>query len=97
MKALHEMGVAELGRSLASKEVSSTEVTKHLLARLATHEHLGAWLSVDGDAALVQPQAADQRRAAGEDGALLGVPLAHNDIFVTRDPPTTAGSKLLQG
>ena len=26
---------------------------------------------------------------------LLGVPLAHKDIFVTRDLPTTAGSKIL--
>ena len=34
--------------------------------------------------ALQQAQAADARRAAGERGALLGVPLAHKDIFVTR-------------
>ncbi|WP_280153303.1 Asp-tRNA(Asn)/Glu-tRNA(Gln) amidotransferase subunit GatA [Piscinibacter sp. XHJ-5] len=97
MKALHEMGVAELGRALASKEVSSTEATKHLLARVATHEHLGAWLAVDAQHALAQAQAADQRRAAGAAGPLLGVPLAHKDIFVTSVLPTTAGSKMLEG
>jgi aspartyl-tRNA(Asn)/glutamyl-tRNA(Gln) amidotransferase subunit A len=97
MKPLHEMGVAELRRALGSKEVSSTEVTKHLLARVASHEHLGAWLSVDGDAALARAQAADQRRSGGDAGPLLGVPLAHKDIFVTRDLPTTAGSKMLEG
>jgi len=97
MKPLHDMGVAELGRALGSKDVSSTEITKHLLARVATHEHLGAWLSVDGDAALAQAHAADQRRSSGETGVLLGVPLAHKDIFVTRDLPTTAGSKMLEG
>lgn len=97
MKALHEMGVAELGRALASKEVSSVEITKHLLARVASREHLGAWLAVDAEHAVAQAQAADQRRAAGAGGPLLGVPLAHKDVFVTSVLPTTAGSKMLAG
>ena len=95
MPALHEMGVAELGRALAAKSVSSVELTTHLLARLATHQQLGAMLCVDDSLALRQAGAADARRAAGESGALLGVPLAHKDIFVTQDLPTTAGSKIL--
>ena len=97
MKALHEMGVAELGRALADKSASSVEITTHLLARVATHEHLGAWLCVDADAALRQALSADTERARGRSGALLGVPLAHKDIFVTRELPTTAGSKMLSG
>ena len=97
MKAPHDMGVAELGRALTTRELSSVEVTKHLLARVASHEHLGAWLSLDADHAVAQAQAADQRRAAGATGALLGVPIAHKDIFVTSVLPTTAGSKMLEG
>jgi aspartyl-tRNA(Asn)/glutamyl-tRNA(Gln) amidotransferase subunit A len=97
MNAPHEMGVAELGRAMAAGAVSSTELTKHLLARGATHEQLGAWLAVDGEHAIAQAQAADQRRAAGASGPLLGVPLAHKDIFVTSVLPTTAGSKMLDG
>ena len=97
MKPLHEMGVADLGRALDAGVVSSVEITKHLLARVASHEQLGACLCTDRDAALAQASAADARRAAGERGALLGVPLAHKDIFVTRDLPTTAGSKILAG
>ena len=96
-RELHDMGVAELGRALAAKDVSSTELTKHLLARVAAHEHLGALLVCDPVLALQQAQAADAHRAAGRGGALLGVPLAHKDIFVTRDWPTTAGSKMLAG
>ena len=97
MKALHDMGVAELGRALDEKRVSSVEVTTHLLARVAAHEQLGALLASDAGLALGQARVADARRAAGESGALLGVPLAHKDIFVTNDLPTTAGSKMLAG
>jgi len=95
--ALHALGVAELSRALQDKQVSSVELTQHLLARIATHEHLGAFLAVDADHALADARAADERRAQGQAGVLTGVPLAHKDIFVTRELPTTAGSKMLQG
>jgi len=95
--ALHQMGVADLGRALAAKDVSSVEATTHLLARLASHHQLGVVLHADEAHALAQARDADARRAAGETGALLGVPLAHKDIFVTRELPTTAGSKILAG
>ncbi|HET7793915.1 MAG TPA: Asp-tRNA(Asn)/Glu-tRNA(Gln) amidotransferase subunit GatA, partial [Rhizobacter sp.] len=95
MKDLHHLSAADMGRALADKAVSSVELTKHLLARVAAHEHLGAFLCVDETAAMQQAAAADARRAAGERGALLGVPLAHKDIFVTQALPTTAGSKML--
>jgi len=97
MKALHDMGVADLGRALDAGLVSSVEITTHLLARVAAHEQLGALLSTDAELALRQASAADARRATGERGALLGVPLAHKDIFVTSELPTTAGSKMLAG
>ncbi len=96
-KELHALGVAGLGRALAAKEVSSAEVTSHLLARIAAHEHLGATLALDADAALAQARAADARRAGGDNGPLVGVPLAHKDVFVTRALPTTAGSRMLAG
>lgn len=96
MKALHEMGVAELGRALDAKEVSSVEAVQHQLERLAAHAELNTVLGLDPQA-LEQAAAADARRAGGERSALLGVPIAHKDIFVTRDTPTTAGSKMLAG
>ena len=97
MTALHGMGVAELARRLGSREISSVEITTHLLARVASHEHLGAFLCVDETYALESARHADRERAAGRDAPLLGVPVAHKDIFVTRDLPTTAGSKILAG
>ena len=97
MKALHEMGVAEMGRALDDGTVSSRELSKHLLARFAAHHELGTLLSSDESLTLHQAEAADARRARGEHGPLLGVPLAHKDIFVTRDLPSTAGSRMLEG
>ena len=94
-RPVHEWGVAELGAALASKQLSSVELTQHQLARVAGAGELGAFLHVDAEAALGQALAADVRRADGEGGALLGVPVAHKDIFVTADGPTTAGSKIL--
>jgi aspartyl-tRNA(Asn)/glutamyl-tRNA(Gln) amidotransferase subunit A len=97
MKALHDLGVAESSRALAAGQVSSLELTEHLLARVAEHDSLGCFLHLDAELALAAATAADLRRAAGSSAALLGVPLAHKDIFVTKDMPTTAGSKMLSG
>ncbi len=94
---LHHLGVADLARQLDAKAVSSVEITKHLLARVAAHQQLGAFLCTDEAAALAQARAADDRRAKGDTGPLLGVPLAHKDIFVTTDFPSTAASKMLEG
>ncbi|WP_309637806.1 Asp-tRNA(Asn)/Glu-tRNA(Gln) amidotransferase subunit GatA [Methylibium sp.] len=97
-EALHCLGVAELAVALAAKTVSSEEVTRHLLARLAAHEHLGAFLCSDAELALAQARASDARRANdGARGALDGVPIAHKDIYVTTDFPSTAASKMLAG
>ncbi|WP_284618257.1 Asp-tRNA(Asn)/Glu-tRNA(Gln) amidotransferase subunit GatA [Aquabacterium humicola] len=94
---LHELGVADLGRALAAKQVSSDELVTHLLARVDSRSRLGAFLHVDAEGAHAAAKAADARRAAGESSPLLGVPIAHKDIFVTADAPTTAGSKMLEG
>ena len=91
---LHDLSVFDLAAKLAAGNVSSVEVTQHFLTRVKS-EQLGAFLAVDADASLAQAKAADVRLAAGERTPLLGVPLAHKDVFVTRDFPTTAASKML--
>ena len=95
MSALHDLSVAQLAARLASGDVSSVELTGHFLARIQAEDALGAFLATDADTSLAQARAADARLAAGERTPLLGVPLAHKDVFVTRDFPTTAGSKML--
>jgi aspartyl-tRNA(Asn)/glutamyl-tRNA(Gln) amidotransferase subunit A len=94
--ALHDLTVAQLATKLRQKEVSALETAQYFLARGAMHESLGAYLAIDAEATLAQARAADKRISAGESAALLGVPIAHKDIFVTRDFPSTAGSKMLE-
>jgi aspartyl-tRNA(Asn)/glutamyl-tRNA(Gln) amidotransferase subunit A len=97
MKELHQLGVAELAIAIADQKTSSVEAAQVLLARAKQHESLGAYLAFNEDLTLAQAKAADARIAAGERGPLLGVPLAHKDIFVTQGFPSTAGSKMLEG
>jgi aspartyl-tRNA(Asn)/glutamyl-tRNA(Gln) amidotransferase subunit A len=97
MTDLHQLDVSALAAMLAARQVSSVEVTQHLLARARAHEGLGAYLALDEAVSLAQARAADARLAQGERAPLLGVPLAHKDVLVTNDFPTTAGSKMLQG
>jgi aspartyl-tRNA(Asn)/glutamyl-tRNA(Gln) amidotransferase subunit A len=91
------LGVADARRALAARELSSVELTKHLLARITAHHALGAFLHVDAAAAVRAAEQADARRARGDTSPLLGVPIAHKDVFVTADAPSTAGSKMLAG
>ena len=96
MADLHTLGVAQLSALLQKKELSAVELATRMLARLGGNPH-NAFLSVDSEVTLAQAKAADARMAAGDISPLLGVPIAHKDIFVTTDFPTTAGSRILEG
>ncbi|MEV6040375.1 Asp-tRNA(Asn)/Glu-tRNA(Gln) amidotransferase subunit GatA [Nonomuraea sp. NPDC052116] len=90
---------AELGSMIAGGEVSAVEVAEAHLDRMAEVEpKVQAFLHVDRETTLEQARAVDARLRAGEKlGPLAGVPIAHKDIFATRDMPTTAASKILEG
>ena len=89
----------ELAAALAQKRVSSVELTTLFLDRIERHNPtLNAFVSVDRDLALAVARTADARRAkvsTCETAPLLGIPLAHKDIFCTAGRPTTCGSKML--
>jgi aspartyl-tRNA(Asn)/glutamyl-tRNA(Gln) amidotransferase subunit A len=95
MSALHQLTTTQLAAKIAAKEISSVEATQAAIARAKQHESLGAFLCTNEEVALRQARAADARIAAGERTALLGVPIAHKDIFVTGEFPSTAASKML--
>jgi aspartyl-tRNA(Asn)/glutamyl-tRNA(Gln) amidotransferase subunit A len=95
--ALHDLTVTQLAARLRAREVSAVETAKHFLARAQAQESLGAFLQISEDVTLDQARAADQRLASGSAGTLEGVPIAHKDIFVTKDFTSTAGSSMLAG
>jgi aspartyl-tRNA(Asn)/glutamyl-tRNA(Gln) amidotransferase subunit A len=90
---------AELGRLLSAGEVAAVEVTRAFLDRIEAEDAaLGAYLHVDGEAALRTAEQVDAARAGGAaTGPLAGVPLALKDVVVTEGVPTTSGSKILEG
>ena len=96
---LHDLTVAQLAGKLRKRQVSAVETAQHFLGRAKANAALGAFLNFNEEATLTQARAADAALASGTDAAspLVGIPLAHKDIFVTRDFVTTAGSKMLAG
>jgi aspartyl-tRNA(Asn)/glutamyl-tRNA(Gln) amidotransferase subunit A len=98
--ALHDLGVSQLAQHLRARKVSALETAQHFLTRAREHAALGAFLDINEEVTLAQARAADVALAAGTaspSAALLGVPVAHKDIFVTKDFVSTAGSKMLAG
>lgn len=79
---------------LSKGEYSSVELTQTYLDRIENHQSLNAFVSISKDV-LEKARQADQLRAAGERKPLLGIPLAHKDIFCEAGVRTTAGSKML--
>jgi aspartyl-tRNA(Asn)/glutamyl-tRNA(Gln) amidotransferase subunit A len=86
----------QLSDALASRRISSLELTEFFLRRAAAfNPQFNAFITLDAEASLAQARQADQRLAAGLGGALTGIPVAHKDIFCTKGWLTTCGSKML--
>ena len=95
---ISEMTVASASAALASKEISSVELVKSLLAAVdAKDGEIGAYLTFDRDGALKQAASADAARASGATGPLLGIPVAMKDIINVCGQPCTCASKILEG
>ncbi|WAX57905.1 Asp-tRNA(Asn)/Glu-tRNA(Gln) amidotransferase subunit GatA [Jatrophihabitans cynanchi] len=99
MDELIRLTAADTAAKIATGEVSAVEVAQAHLDRIdAVDGALHAFLHVDADGAIAAAKAVDAKRAAGEAlSPLAGVPLAMKDVVVTKDLPTTCGSKILQG
>ena len=92
---LHTLSLRELRAQLDSKQISAVELAQHFLDRADAQADLNAFIRRDPAVTLAQARAADATIAASQAGALTGLPIAHKDVFVTRDFATTAGSKIL--
>lgn len=89
-------GLDAIADALHAKKVSATELASEQL-RAIQASALNAFLAVDPEVTLAQARAADAQLATDAAHRLTGIPIAHKDIFVTRDWPTTAASRMLEG
>ncbi|MBL6918099.1 MAG: Asp-tRNA(Asn)/Glu-tRNA(Gln) amidotransferase subunit GatA [Gammaproteobacteria bacterium] len=94
---LHLLSLKALRERLQKREVSSVELTKHFIDRIAKFSDLNAFISVDEEGALASAEDADKSLNKNQSGNLTGIPIAHKDIFCTKRLRTTCGSKMLAG
>jgi aspartyl-tRNA(Asn)/glutamyl-tRNA(Gln) amidotransferase subunit A len=97
MVEVHWSTIQEAQALLRKGQASSVELTQALLDRiLDVDNRVRAYISLLPEEALAQAEAADRRRAAGDDTPVLGIPLAIKDVLCTQSIPTTCGSRILE-
>ncbi len=93
---MHTKTLLELSHALHAREISSVELTRYFLDRIARYDdQLNSFITVTEQLALSQATAADAQLQAGTAGQLCGIPLAHKDIFCTSGVKTSCGSRML--
>ncbi|PNK60338.1 Asp-tRNA(Asn)/Glu-tRNA(Gln) amidotransferase subunit GatA [Psychrobacter sp. FDAARGOS_221] len=99
MSDLHHLSIAQLIDGLEGQQFSSVELTDHFLKRInSLDKDINSFITLDEDGARQAAQQADDKRRSGDDLSntpLLGVPMAHKDLFCTKGVLTTSGSKML--
>lgn len=91
----HTKTIKEISTSLQRKEVSSQELATYFLQRISVAADLNAFVDLNEEQTMREAKLADEQLANGNKSLLMGIPVAHKDVFVTKHWKTTAGSKIL--
>jgi aspartyl-tRNA(Asn)/glutamyl-tRNA(Gln) amidotransferase subunit A len=90
-------GAVRIAHQVRSGALAPVEVAELFLARIETHRHLNAFITVDPALVMEEAQVMAQRLKRGEDlGPLAGVPVAVKDLMPVRGYPLTAGTKAIE-
>jgi aspartyl-tRNA(Asn)/glutamyl-tRNA(Gln) amidotransferase subunit A len=90
--------ISEIAPRLRRKEVSPVELTRECLDRIEKlNPALNAFITVTGESALAEAQAAESEISRGDwRGPLHGIPIALKDLIDTAGTRTTAASALFE-
>ncbi|MBI4293835.1 MAG: amidase [Betaproteobacteria bacterium] len=95
MTELNRLSACEAARKIAAKEITSEQLVRACLARIADRDaQVQAWQHVDAQAAIAQARELDRSASRGP---LHGVPLGVKDIFDTHDMPSEYGCAIYKG
>ena len=97
MTSLSTLTIADARDMLRAGETTSRRITEDCLGAIAEAGALNAFVTVTADKALAMAEAADQRRANGDDADLLGIPLGIKDVYCTAGVRSQAASHILDG
>ena len=94
---MFDLTIAQARDALRARTLSAADLTEAYIGAVeALNPSLNAFITVTQDLARRQAAAADKALAAGEGGALTGIPLAIKDLFCTEGVRTTAASRILE-
>jgi len=97
MTGLHHFTAAQQLRALRRRKFTARRLTEHYLSRIKRHDQtLGAFVTVDPDAALRQADHADELLTRDDAPPLCGLPIGVKDLFATEGLRTTFGSAALK-
>lgn len=92
MNNFNLLSATEARKQLAARTITSEQLTRDCLERIATREPaVGAWTQLSADAALARARELDR---SPSQGLLHGMPVAVKDLIDTCDMPTSYGSAI---
>ena len=98
MNNFGSLSLSQLSKMIKQKKISPLEITLNYIDKIKReNKKLNAFVFLNEENAINSAQKATEEIASGNlKGPLHGLPVAHKDLFLTKNIKTTAGSKILE-